>query len=80
MKKIIRTITKKCSCGYVFTERQTKTTSEIIDGNQKFIEVSFLNGIDMVSKDFKRSNFIICPKCGTLLCKKIATAITEEKS
>ena len=107
MEKIIRTITKKCPCGYTFTENQTiekrsirkkkqlslfndsryeithedKTIkSEIIDGNQEFIEVSFLNGIDMVSQDFKRRNFIICPKCGTLLCTEIATEITEKKA
>ena len=107
MERIIRTITQKCPCGYVFKERQTtekqlirrektfsfvgtdpgykivkenKTTSEIIDGNQKFIEASLLSSIDTISQDCSYSKFIICPKCGTLLCKEIATTITEEKS
>lgn len=79
----VKTITKKCSCGYMFkrsltikklgtegAEQVIKT--EILNGNQDFKPMSL-----MCDPKSKAIDFIVCPKCGALLLSGIAVDISQ---
>ena len=51
--------------------------SEVLIGDQDFIEISLICSVDTVHDTNKYHNFIVCPKCGTVLFSDIATTITE---
>lgn len=107
---MLRTVTQKCPCGYLFKESnkiEQRTTSsdigfscdtvkrnnsrrnshkkepivehKIINGDEEFKKISFLTGYDPISEHSQTTDFLICPKCGTVLLSTIAMKVEEKE-
>ena len=108
---MIRTITQKCLCGYVYKEEdkvevrmipssesilwtpgganankdeelkkeETVVSRIILEGTEKFEEISFLTNSTANSDKISKNQLLICPKCGVVLNPSVAVKVEESE-
>lgn len=106
---MLRTITQKCPCGYLFKEEKEIETRidrgnftitckagcgpvvnfdkptrkdhiikrTVLRGDKEFKKLYVLTDCNFVHRENKKSELLVCPKCGTVLISEIAMTVDE---